>query len=105
MQSTHTRSFPPGSWLLRIPLLAGASTGLPAALLAQMDEGTITGTVQDNTCAVVPGAPVSLTSVDTGLVLTATTDGSGVYTFSPVKIGNYKLSATTHRMHASSSLR
>src|SRR5689334_14516075 len=58
-----------------------------------MDQGTITGTVLDNSGAAVPGAAVSLTSVDTGLTLNATTDGSGGYTFSPVKIGNYKLSA------------
>ena len=85
--------FPLGSWLIRITLLIGVLSSLPVAVLAQMDQGTITGTVLDNTGAAVPGAAVSLTSVDTGLTLNSTTDGSGGYTFSPVKIGNYKLSA------------
>jgi Carboxypeptidase regulatory-like domain len=93
MQSTPRCSFPAGPWLIRIVLLIGMITGLHATLVAQMDQGTITGVVLDNTGAVVPGAAVSLTSVDTGLTLNATTDGSGVYTFSPVQIGNYKLSA------------
>jgi hypothetical protein len=42
----------------------------------------------------VANAQVTLTSTDNGLVLQARTDNSGVYTFSPVKIGNYKVSAT-----------
>ncbi len=93
MQLKCTCSFPPGSWFIRITMLLVVFIGLPAILLAQMDQGTVTGVVQDKSGAVVPDATVALTSVDTGLVLSATTDGSGVYTFSPVKIGNYKLSA------------
>ena len=61
---------------------------------AQMDQGAINGTVQDSTGAVIPGAHVTLTDIDTGLQLDATTDGSGVYTFSPLKIGKYSVSAT-----------
>ncbi|HET7102759.1 MAG TPA: TonB-dependent receptor [Terracidiphilus sp.] len=63
-------------------------------LLAQADQGTITGVVQDPTGAVISKASVTLTSVDTGLVLKSTTDGSGVYVFSPVKIGNYSVTAS-----------
>jgi hypothetical protein len=61
---------------------------------AQADQGAITGLVQDPTGAVVPGAQVTLTSTDSGLVLQAKTDESGNYVFSPVKIGSYKLSVT-----------
>ncbi len=61
---------------------------------AQADQGAITGLVQDPTGAVVPGAHVTLTSTDTGLVLETNTDNSGNYVFSPVKIGNYKVSVT-----------
>ena len=60
---------------------------------AQQDQGAVTGTITDQTGASVPNADVTLTNVDTGLVLNAKTDGSGNYTFSPVKIGNYKVSA------------
>ena len=61
---------------------------------AQVDQGTITGTVTDNTGAIVPGAQVTLTATDTGLTLQAKSNGSGNYTFSPIKIGNYSVSAS-----------
>ena len=61
---------------------------------AQADQGAITGLVKDSTGAVVPTAQVTLTSTDTGLVLQTQTDASGNYVFSPVKIGNYKVSVT-----------
>lgn len=60
---------------------------------AQVDQGTITGVVQDNTGAVIPGAQLTLTDTDTGLVLQSKSDSSGIYTFSPIKIGNYRVSA------------
>lgn len=56
---------------------------------AQVDEGTITGTVEDQTGAVVPGAQVKLLNTDVGLTLTTKSDSRGVYTFSPVRIGHY----------------
>src|ERR1039457_6618713 len=62
---------------------------------AQVDQGTITGVVQDASNAVIPGVQVSLTDTDTGLVLQNQTNGSGIYVFTPVKIGNYKISATS----------
>lgn len=62
--------------------------------LAQLDQGTITGVIQDNTGAVIPGAQVILTNADTGFVLQGKTDGSGIYNFSPVKIGNYSINAS-----------
>ena len=65
-----------------------------SSAFAQMDQGAITGTVTDATGAVLPAAQVTLTSTDTSLVLHAQTDASGVYVFSPIKIGKYKLSVT-----------
>ncbi|MBT9333080.1 TonB-dependent receptor [Paracidobacterium acidisoli] len=61
---------------------------------AQVDQGTITGVVQDTSGAVIPNAAVTLTNIDTNLVLQGTTDGSGVYVFSPLKVGRYKVSAS-----------
>jgi hypothetical protein len=61
---------------------------------AQVDQGAITGVVKDTSGAVIPNAAVTLTDTDTGLVLRRTCNGSGLYTFSPVKIGHYKLSAS-----------
>jgi hypothetical protein len=63
--------------------------------LAQMDQGSITGLVQDPTGAVVPNAQVTLTNVDTGLTLQTQTDASGNYVFSPIKIGKYKVSVSS----------
>lgn len=64
------------------------------ALSAQMDQGGITGVVTDTTGAVIPGSKVTLSNTDTGLTLRTTTDGSGIYTFSPIKIGNYTVSVS-----------
>jgi hypothetical protein len=61
--------------------------------MAQVDQGAITGVVEDSTGAIVPGAQVTVTNTDTGLVLQGTTNASGVYVFSPLKIGNYTVSA------------
>ncbi len=61
---------------------------------AQVDEGSVTGLVQDPTGAVVPNARVTLLNTDQGLSLVTNSDSSGVYTFSPVRIGNYTVSAT-----------
>jgi hypothetical protein len=62
---------------------------------AQTDQGAITGVVQDPTGAVIPNASVAATNVDTGLVFRTTTNGSGVFVFSPLKIGNYTVSASS----------
>jgi hypothetical protein len=73
--------------------------------VAQVDQGTIAGAVQDATGAVIPGAQVTLTDTDTGLTLKSKSDESGDYIFSPIKIGNYDVSAkapgfkTTSQLH------
>jgi Carboxypeptidase regulatory-like domain/TonB dependent receptor-like, beta-barrel/TonB-dependent Receptor Plug Domain len=64
-------------------------------LFAQVDTGSITGTVTDTSGAVISGAKVTLTNLGTGAALTTKTGADGVYTFSPVRIGNYKLETTS----------
>ena len=61
------------------------------SLRAQVDTGSITGTVTDPSGAVVSGAKVTLTNEGTGTSLSTTTGADGVYEFSPVRIGSYKL--------------
>jgi hypothetical protein len=63
-------------------------------LYAQADQGTITGVIQDPSGAVIGNADVTLVNVDEGQVLRTKTDGAGVYVFSPIKIGNYKITAS-----------
>jgi hypothetical protein len=60
-----------------------------------LDQGTISGVVQDNAGAVIPAAQITLTSTGTGLTLQTRADSSGVYTFPSAKIGNYRVSATS----------
>jgi len=72
-------------------LFAMITTGLA---FGQADQGTITGVVQDPSGAVVGSANVTLTNVDTGLVVKTKADGAGVYVFSPVKIGSYSVTAS-----------
>src|SRR5215469_209826 len=67
---------------------------LPLAAYAQVDQGAITGIVQDSSGAIVPNASVTVTNLDTGLALQGKTNASGVYVFSPLEIGNYKVSAS-----------
>jgi hypothetical protein len=61
---------------------------------AQLDQGSLTGVVQDATGAVIPNANLLLTDNATGLQLKAKSDGSGVFSFSPIKIGTYTLLAS-----------
>ena len=75
-------------WLL-ILLIACVASGSAAA---QVDSGSVVGVVRDNSGALVPNSRVTLTSQDSGQVVTATTNSSGEYTFSPVKIGVYTVS-------------
>jgi hypothetical protein len=55
---------------------------------------TITGRVTDQTGAVVPGAQVQVTKVDTGAVRTTQTSEDGSYSFQALPIGPYTLQVT-----------
>ncbi len=63
--------------------------GLPA--LAQTTTGSIVGTVTDKTGAVVPGASVTITNVDTGITTKTSTDNSGNYVVTPLPVGHYSV--------------
>jgi hypothetical protein len=67
------------------------SIAVPAS--AQLDRGQITGTIKDQSGAVVPGATVIATDLQTQAVRTTTTDGSGFYTFPNLAPGRYTVSA------------
>jgi hypothetical protein len=61
---------------------------------AQADQGTITGTINDSSGAVIQNAQVTLTSTENGLSLQTKSDRGGVFTFSPIKIGSYRLTVS-----------
>lgn len=79
-------------WLFTITFASVLFLGCQA--FAQEDQAAITGSVTDSSGAFLPGAQVTLTNIDTGLILHAESNSSGIYVFSPVTIGNYKVSAT-----------
>jgi len=60
----------------------------------QVDEGSISGTIQDASGAVVPNAQVTLLNTDQGLTLQTKTGSTGAYSFSPVRIGHYTMTVT-----------
>lgn len=64
---------------------------LTFVLHAQVDTGTIRGTVHDNTGAVIPGATVTLRNEGTSFTQTQTSSGAGTYVFTPLKIGTYSV--------------
>jgi len=62
----------------------------PAFAYAQATQvGQITGEVKDATGGVLPGATVTLTSVDRGATRTMVTDSNGRFMFTAVQIGRY----------------
>ncbi len=64
-------------------------TGMPA--FTQTITGSITGTVTDPTGAVVSGAKVTATNVQTGVATPTTTNPSGIYSLRFLQIGQYKI--------------
>ena len=64
---------------------------LCAVASAQVNVGSITGTVTDPTGAAVAAASVSLTGEDTGVVLRATTNSAGTYLFTTLRPGQYRV--------------
>jgi hypothetical protein len=63
---------------------------LPTVLLAQ-DAASITGTVTDPTGAAIPGAQVTVTSLEHGINRAATSNATGDYLFAALPIGSYNL--------------
>ena len=72
------------AWLLLLPV---------AAVHAQVDAGSITGTVKDSTGAVVEGTVITLTNTATNVAAKTTSSASGSYVFNGVKPGTYSILA------------
>ncbi|MGB6546498.1 MAG: carboxypeptidase-like regulatory domain-containing protein, partial [Candidatus Acidiferrales bacterium] len=67
---------------------------IPVAAHAQVLYGDLTGNVTDQTGAVVPNADVTATDTGTGLVSTTKTDDRGIFEFTDLVAGTYKLTIT-----------
>src|SRR5919202_5901764 len=83
--------------LRRTPLAIACLLLLYACLAvgasAQGNNASLTGLITDTTGAVVPNASVTIKNKATNVETTATTDGSGYYTFASVPVGTYTLTA------------
>jgi len=72
-------------------VLALCALGMAQLLAAQAVNGTLLGTVSDQTGAAIPGATVTATLTSTGSAHQTMTNGSGNYTFPDMQPGNYTI--------------
>lgn len=70
-------------------LIVAIMSSIPSA--GQVIKGSISGTITDPQGAVVPGAQVEGTNIDTGAVFTTTSDGSGLFRLNLIPVGTYDL--------------
>ncbi|MBT9331555.1 TonB-dependent receptor [Paracidobacterium acidisoli] len=87
--------------LVRKPMLAAAVLLLllfanPPALRAQIDTGSVSGTVTDQQSAVVPGARVEIRNEATGYTDAQPSKQNGTYNFPTVRIGDYVVTVTAN---------
>jgi hypothetical protein len=62
-----------------------------SSLALSQDTATLTGTIRDNTGAVIPGAAVALKNTGTGIVHQLTTNSAGEYVGAALPPGQYNL--------------
>jgi hypothetical protein len=80
--------------VVRLAFLAFATLLFSAPVSAQFDTAQISGVVQDSSNAVLPGVDIVLVAVGTGIERRTVTNESGVYTFTNVPVGDYRINAT-----------
>lgn len=67
---------------------------LVGTCFAQFETGALVGTITDASGAVIPGATVVVTNIETGVKLTRTTDSSGIYQVPSLHVGKYRVEVT-----------
>src|SRR5215472_7430628 len=75
------------------PLVALLFSILVCTAGLSQNTAQISGSVKDQTGAVLPGADVTMTQTDTGLKRSAVTDETGSYVLSSLPVGPYRLEA------------
>src|SRR5258705_2896530 len=84
-------------WLNSVRKCVTIATLLAASALtaiAQSDRGTLAGTIVDSSGAVVSGAAIAATGVDTGTKYNTTSSSSGGYRIPDVRLGAYNIKVT-----------
>ena len=62
--------------------------------MAQLDTGTISGTVRDQSGGAIPGAAITIRNVETGIARNAVTNAAGRYEALALPVGEYEVSST-----------
>ena len=73
---------------------------VPGLLYAQVTAGTISGTIKDQSGAVVPNATITATDLATQLTRSVKSDASGNYTMAGLPVGTYNVTAQAPGMTA-----
>src|SRR3954470_20742830 len=68
--------------------------GLAPAAFAQITAGTVSGTIRDETGAVLPGVDVVIKNRDTGISRSIVTDSNGSFTVPGLLPGPYEVRST-----------
>src|SRR3974390_3288761 len=75
----------------RTLFVCAAVAGFSVCSLFAQTFGEVTGRVTDPSGALIPGASVSLTNVNTSAVRNVVTTEAGTYTFASIPPGSYRL--------------
>ena len=84
-------------------ILVATCLALCIPSFGQVLKGSISGTVTDPQGAVVSGAQVKATQVETASVLTTTSDSSGSFRFNLIPAGTYKVEVSAQGFKTSVS--
>lgn len=76
---------------IRFFFLIAALLSFSLVAVAQTSRGTVAGTITDPNGAVIPGATVILTNLETTVTRTTTTNDEGFYRFDAVDLGSYSV--------------
>ena len=76
---------------IRSIYLSAAFFLLVSTAFPQGERATISGTVSDNTQAIIPGVKVSLKNVATNIMATTESNSAGIYVFPSLSPGSYEL--------------
>ncbi len=90
-QSLYFRSHTPQRAILAI---AGVLVAASPALYAQVDTGSVAGTVTDSSGAVVSGAQITERNLGSNATRTARSSTSGAYTFDGLPAAQYEITIT-----------
>jgi hypothetical protein len=81
-----------GTWMMTLAIAIGLSAAHPFAQ-SQAINGTIEGTITDQSGAALPGVSVTVSNVDTGDTRVVVSNASGVYRAPLLPLGQYRVAA------------